>query len=103
MRVFRSAIAWSRQTNAVTFPVASIENPTTSSLSSFSYAHQSNRRIGIGLDSRLDVDREQIVADRLSMSLSQVAKRHAISRASVCRFMKMFNGNPDPVGSGLQQ
>src|ERR1035438_5196040 len=33
MRVFRSAIVLSRQTNADTFPEASIENPTTSPLS----------------------------------------------------------------------
>jgi transposase len=44
------------------------------------------RRIG---RSRLDVDREQVVRDRRSgMSLTQVAKRHSISRASVCRLMK---------------
>jgi len=39
--------------------------------------------------SRLDVNREQIVYDRRSgMSLTQVAKRHNISRASVCRLVK---------------
>jgi DNA invertase Pin-like site-specific DNA recombinase len=38
---------------------------------------------------RLDVDREQVVHDRQSgMSLTQVAKRHNISRASVCRMVK---------------
>jgi DNA invertase Pin-like site-specific DNA recombinase len=43
---------------------------------------------------RLDVDREQVVIDRRTgMSLTQVAKRHNISRASVCRLMKEFNGN----------
>jgi DNA invertase Pin-like site-specific DNA recombinase len=43
---------------------------------------------------RLDVDREQVVADRRSgMSLTVVAKRHSISRASVCRLMKEANGN----------
>jgi DNA invertase Pin-like site-specific DNA recombinase len=42
--------------------------------------------------SRLDVDREQIIYDRRSgLSLTQVAKRHAISRASVCRLMKEAN------------
>jgi DNA invertase Pin-like site-specific DNA recombinase len=42
--------------------------------------------------SRLDVDREQVVQDRRSgMSLTQVAKRHNISRASVCRLMKGAN------------
>jgi DNA invertase Pin-like site-specific DNA recombinase len=41
---------------------------------------------------RLDVNREQIVLDRRSgMSLTQVAKRHTISRASVCRLMKAAN------------
>lgn len=43
---------------------------------------------------RLDVDREQVVFDRRSgMSLTQVAKRHNISRASVCRLMKETNDN----------
>jgi DNA invertase Pin-like site-specific DNA recombinase len=42
--------------------------------------------------SRLDVNREQVVIDRRSgMSLTQVAKRHSISRASVCRLMKGAN------------
>ncbi len=41
---------------------------------------------------RLDVNREQVVLDRRSgMSLTQVAKRHNISRASVCRLMKEAN------------
>lgn len=44
--------------------------------------------------SRLDIDREQVVTDRRSgLSLTQVAKRHNISRASVCRLMKEANGN----------
>ena len=48
--------------------------------------------------SRLDVNREQIVIDRRSgMSLTQVAKRHDISRASVCRLMKEANGNCTPA------
>jgi DNA invertase Pin-like site-specific DNA recombinase len=35
---------------------------------------------------RLDVDREQVVHDRRSgMSLTQVARKYSISRASVCR------------------
>src|SRR5271168_3309456 len=39
--------------------------------------------------SRLDMNREQIVHDRRTgMSLTQVAKKHGISRASVCRVMK---------------
>jgi DNA invertase Pin-like site-specific DNA recombinase len=37
---------------------------------------------------RLDVDRDQVVIDRRSMSLTQVARKHSISRASVCRLMK---------------
>lgn len=45
---------------------------------------------------RLDVDREQVVNDRRSgMSLTQVAKKHGISRASVCRLMKETSTNPD--------
>ena len=48
--------------------------------------------------SRLDVDRKQIVIDRCSgMSLTQVAKKHGISRASVCRLMKdIGTGGPRP-------
>jgi DNA invertase Pin-like site-specific DNA recombinase len=38
---------------------------------------------------RLDVNREQVVQDRRSgMSLTQVPRKHSISRASVCRLMK---------------
>jgi DNA invertase Pin-like site-specific DNA recombinase len=41
----------------------------------------------------LDIDREQVVRDRFSgMSLSQVAQKHRISRASVCRLMKASGG-----------
>ena len=44
------------------------------------------RRIG---RTPLDIDREQVVSDRRSgMSLTHVAKKHGISRASVCRLMK---------------
>ena len=44
------------------------------------------RRIGL---TPMDIDREQVVSDRRSgMSLTQVAKRHRISRASVCRLMR---------------
>jgi len=44
------------------------------------------RRIG---RTPLDINREQVVRDRLSgMSLRQVAKKHGISRASVCRLVK---------------
>jgi len=57
-------------------------------------ARLEGRQIG---RARLDVDREQVVIDRRSgMSLTQVAKRHNISRASVCRLMKEANGNPVP-------
>ena len=52
---------------------------------------------------RLDVNREQVVCDRRSgMSLTQVAKRHNISRASVCRLMKGASGDcaPTVAGSG---
>ena len=43
---------------------------------------------------RLDINREQVVIDRRTgLSLTQVAKRHNISRASVCRLMKEANGN----------
>jgi DNA invertase Pin-like site-specific DNA recombinase len=46
---------------------------------------------------RLDINREQVVSDRRSgMSLTAVAKRHSISRASVCRLMKEANGNSHP-------
>jgi DNA invertase Pin-like site-specific DNA recombinase len=45
--------------------------------------------------SRLDVNREQVVQDRRSgMSLTQVAKKYGISRASVCRFVKEASANP---------
>jgi DNA invertase Pin-like site-specific DNA recombinase len=53
--------------------------------------------------SRLDVNREQVVLDRRSgMSLTQVAKKHCISRASVCRLMKEAKNEtsvPIPVGT----
>ena len=43
-------------------------------------------------EARLDVDRAQVVIDRRSgLSLTQVAKRHNISRASVCRIVKEVN------------
>jgi DNA invertase Pin-like site-specific DNA recombinase len=38
---------------------------------------------------RLDVDREQVVRDRRNgLSLTATARKHSISRASVCRLMK---------------
>ena len=53
------------------------------------------RRIG---RAPLDIDRGQVVSDRRSgMSLTQVAKKHCISRASVCRLMKVVDaGDPHP-------
>jgi DNA invertase Pin-like site-specific DNA recombinase len=53
-------------------------------------ARLEGRQIG---RARLDIDREQVVNDRRSgLSLTLVAKKHAISRASVCRLMKEANG-----------
>jgi DNA invertase Pin-like site-specific DNA recombinase len=52
-------------------------------------ARLEGRQIG---RARLDINRQQVVIDRRSgMSLSAVAKRHSISRASVCRLMKEAN------------
>ena len=49
----------------------------------------------------LNVDREQVVQDRLSgMSLTQVAKKHSISRASVCRLVRESALSPTSVPSG---
>jgi DNA invertase Pin-like site-specific DNA recombinase len=46
---------------------------------------------------RLDVDREQVVIDRRSgLSLTIVAKKHGISRASVCRLMKETPATDSP-------
>ncbi|HWY54941.1 MAG TPA: recombinase family protein [Terriglobales bacterium] len=46
--------------------------------------------------SRLDVNRQQVIQDRRSgMSLTQVAKKHGISRASVSRLMKESSTSPD--------
>jgi DNA invertase Pin-like site-specific DNA recombinase len=43
---------------------------------------------------RLDINREQVIIDRRSgFSLTQVAKKHSISRASVCRLMKEANSD----------
>ncbi len=58
-------------------------------------ARLEGRQIG---RARLDVDREQVVHDRRSgMSLTQVAKRHNISRATVCRLMKEATGTSSPA------
>lgn len=49
-------------------------------------ARLEGRRIG---RAPLEIDRQQVVRDRQSgLSLTQVAKRHRISRASVCRLVK---------------
>jgi DNA invertase Pin-like site-specific DNA recombinase len=55
-------------------------------------AKSEGRQIG---RARLDVNRDQVVEDRRGMSLTQVAKKHGISRASVCRLVKAA------VGAGL--
>jgi DNA invertase Pin-like site-specific DNA recombinase len=56
-------------------------------------ARAEGRQIG---RARLDVNRQQVIQDRRSgMSLTQVAKKHGISRASVCRLMKESSTNPD--------
>jgi DNA invertase Pin-like site-specific DNA recombinase len=63
-------------------------------------ARAEGRQIG---RARLDVNREQVIQDRRSgMSLTQVAKKHRISRASVCRLVKEANENsvvPSFVGN----
>jgi DNA invertase Pin-like site-specific DNA recombinase len=52
---------------------------------------------------RLVVDREQVIHDRRSgMSLTQVARKHSISRASVCRLMKETALTPASPSSGEQ-
>ena len=64
-------------------------------------ARLEGRQIG---RARLDIDRQQVVVDRRSgMSLTQVARKHSISRASVCRMVKESGANPDAaalVGAG---
>lgn len=58
-------------------------------------ARLEGRQIG---RTRLDIDRKQVVQDRRSgMSLTEVAKRHNISRASVCRLMKQANSESLPA------
>jgi len=52
----------------------------------------------------LDIDREQVVADRCSgMSLTQVARKHRISRASVVRLVKESGGGPKGVTHQVAQ
>lgn len=58
-------------------------------------ARLEGRQIG---RSRLDVNRQQVIQDRRSgMSLTQVAKKHGISRASVCRLVKEASGTTPPA------
>src|SRR5579864_4455421 len=58
-------------------------------------ARLEGRQIG---RSRLDINRQQVVEDRRSgMSLTQVARKHSISRASVCRMAKEASVNSDPA------
>src|ERR1039458_5403125 len=62
-------------------------------------ARLEGRQIG---RARLNIDREQIVIDRRSgMSLTLVARKHSISRASVCRLMKEVATDDRPVPSGM--
>jgi DNA invertase Pin-like site-specific DNA recombinase len=62
-------------------------------------ARAEGRQIG---RARLDVNRQQVIADRRSgMSLTQVAKRHGISRASVCRLMKESSARLDATSPTL--
>jgi DNA invertase Pin-like site-specific DNA recombinase len=64
-------------------------------------ARLEGRQIG---RARLDINREQVVLDRCTgMSLTAVAKRHNISRASVCRLMKETNGDALPVRVGFAE
>jgi DNA invertase Pin-like site-specific DNA recombinase len=63
-------------------------------------ARLEGRQIG---RARLDVDRDHVVQDRRSgMSLTQVARKHGISRASVCRLVKEARDTSPaiPVGTG---
>jgi DNA invertase Pin-like site-specific DNA recombinase len=67
-------------------------------------ARLEGRQIG---RARLNVNREQIVRNRRSgMSLTQVAKKHGVSRASVCRLVKDSGKKtvlPAVLGSVQQQ
>jgi len=62
-------------------------------------ARLEGRQIG---RARLDVNREQVIQDRRSgLSLTQVAKKHGISRASVCRLVKESSASPDATAPAL--
>ena len=59
------------------------------------------RRIG---RQPLNIDREQVVADRKSgMPLTMVAKKHRISRASVCRLVREAVATPSTVIAQVPQ
>jgi DNA invertase Pin-like site-specific DNA recombinase len=48
--------------------------------------------------SRLDINRDQVVLDRRSgLSLTQIAKKHGKSRASVCRLVKEAKGDQESL------
>jgi len=62
-------------------------------------ARLEGRQIG---RARRDVNRDQVIRDRRSgMSLTQVAKKHGISRASVCRLVKESSASPDATAPAL--
>lgn len=64
-------------------------------------ARLEGRQIGRPL---LEIDRVQVVRDRFAgMSLTQVAKKHRISRASVCRLTKELGGGQEGVIPRLPQ
>jgi len=63
-------------------------------------ARAEGRQIG---RARLDVNRQQVIQDRRSgMSLTQVARKHGISRASVCRLMKEASTTADAPVPALE-
>ena len=59
-------------------------------------ARLEGRQIG---RARLDVDRQQVAIDRRSMSLTLVARKHSISRASVIRIAKEQPTIPSAIAS----
>jgi DNA invertase Pin-like site-specific DNA recombinase len=63
-------------------------------------ARLEGRQIG---RSPLKIDRTQLIDDRRSgMSLTQVAKKHRVSRATVCRLMnELSSDSQEPPASGL--
>ena len=58
-------------------------------------AKLARRQIG---RARLDIDRQQVVIDRRTgMSLTLVARKHSISRASLCRLVKEARNDFHPA------